>query len=420
MRVLFATLPGAGAFHPLVPLAQSLREYGHEVTFATSASYCSTVRSAGFPCFPAGYDWHLGKFGALKAHVEGLQADRKAPFSPLGDIFAAFLPPLMVPDLLVLAQSWQPDVVVRDPMEFASCVAADVLGIPHAACGPLFSFWDGAWHGLPGEVSKPNLCELRRSYGLSSDPELTMLYRFLYLAFLPPTFPDPVVAPPATVHFLRPICFNQSESYAQLTWLAHLPARPTVHASLGTIFHRTPGVYAAIIAGLREEDINLIVAVGRDQDPAAFGPQPANVYIERYIPHSLLLPHCDAFVTHAGFSSVMAGLEQGLPMVATPLAGDQPSNAQRCSTLGVARIIGPDERTPEAFRSAVREVLGNPRYRENAARLQQEIQLLPGPEYAVRLLERLVREGRPIISGSQSVKEGLSGVEGKHGSYRQA
>jgi UDP:flavonoid glycosyltransferase YjiC (YdhE family) len=404
MRMLFTTLPGAGPFHPLVPFARSLQERGHEVAFATSRSYCGTVQNAGFHCFPAGCDWHLGDRETLYAHVKGLQPDCKAPFSPLAHIFAGFLPSPMVPDLLTLAQSWQPDVVVRDPMEFAGCVVAEVLGIPHAACGLLFSFWDGAWHGPPGEIGKPNLCDLRRRYGLSSDPGLSMLYRYLYLAFLPPIFPDPAVKLPGTVHFLRPVCFNQSVSDAPPTWLAHLPERPTVHASLGTVFHRTPGVFAAIIAGLRLENINLVVAIGCDQDPAAYGQQPPNVYIERYIAHSLLLPRCDVFVTHAGFSSVMAGLEQGLPMVAVPLAGDQPSNAQRCSALGVARVIGPDTRTPEAFRAAVREVLRNPSYCNNAARLRQEIQLLPGPQYAVQLLEKLVQVGRPILNSSQSVK----------------
>ena len=38
-----------------------------------------------------------------------------------------------------------------------------------------------------------------------------------------------------------------------------------------------------------------------------------------------------------------------------------------------------------------------------AARLRQEIQLLPGPQHAVQLLERLVQVGRPIMS-TQSVK----------------
>jgi hypothetical protein len=54
-------------------------------------------------------------------------------------------------------------------------------------------------------------------------------------------------------------------------------------------------------------------------------------------------------------------------------------------------------------RAAVREVLSNPRYRENAARLQQEIQLLPGPEFAVQLLEKLARDGCPIMNCSQSM-----------------
>jgi UDP:flavonoid glycosyltransferase YjiC (YdhE family) len=57
MRVLFTTLPGAGPFHPLVPLAQALVQAGHEVAFATSPSYCTTIETLGFHCFAAGYDW---------------------------------------------------------------------------------------------------------------------------------------------------------------------------------------------------------------------------------------------------------------------------------------------------------------------------------------------------------------------------
>ena len=55
MRVLFTTLPGAGPFHPLVPLAQTLQAAGHEVAFACSRSYCPTVEATGLRCFPAGF-----------------------------------------------------------------------------------------------------------------------------------------------------------------------------------------------------------------------------------------------------------------------------------------------------------------------------------------------------------------------------
>jgi MGT family glycosyltransferase len=194
-----------------------------------------------------------------------------------------------------------------------------------------------------------------------------MLYRYLYLAFLPPAFVGPNLAIPPTVQFLRPISFNQSGDEGLPTWGAQLPERPTVHASLGTIFHWTPGVFRTILDGLRDEPINLILAVGRDQDPAQYGPQPPNVFIERYIPHTILLPYCDVVITHGGFSSIMACCNQGLPMVLIPLAGgDQRGNAHRCAALGLGRIIAPDQRTPESIREAVLEVLSNRCYRERA------------------------------------------------------
>jgi MGT family glycosyltransferase len=398
VRALFTTLPAAGAFHPLVPLAQALTTAGHEVAFATSQLYCSTVEATGYECFPAGHDWLISDREPLYASVRAMVGNQR--FSPLRDVYATFLPSRMIDDVLALTRSWQPDVIVREPMEFGGCVAAEVAGIPHVVCGPLFAFWLGAWHGASGEVDMPNLDDVRRRHGLAPDPELEMLHRYLNLAFLPPAFPDPSLELPSTVQFLRPVCFNQTGSERLPNWINRLSGkRPVVHASLGTVFHRTPGVFSAIIEGLREEAVDLILAVGRDQDPEAFGPLPPNIYVERYIPHTLLLPYCDIVITHGGFSSVMACFNAGIPMVVIPLAGgDQPGNAARCAAMGVARVVRADERTPEKIRDAVREVLRDSRYRENARQLQQEIHALPPPEHAVALLERLNRERAPICN----------------------
>lgn len=393
MRILFTTLPGAGPFHPLVPLAQALQTAGHQVAFACARSFCSTIEAAGFRCYPAGHDWLLSNREPLFTHVQQARGSLERPFSPLRDVFARYLPVHMVPDLLSLIRSWSPDVLVRDPLEFAGCIAAECLNVPHTACGPLFAFWQGAWHHRPGEVDKPELDELRHTYGLPPDPDLVMLHRYLYLAFLPPAFVGPDVHTPPTVQFLQPISFNSGGSESLPTRIAHVPVRPIVHASLGTIFHRTPGVFPAILEGLRDEPLILILAVGRDQDPAQFGPQPSNVFIERYIPHTELLPFCDVVITHGGFSSLMVCLNHGVPMVLIPLAGgDQRGNAERCVDLGVGRLIPPDQRAPKVIREAVREVLSDQRYREHVRLLQNEIQKLPGPEYAVTLLERLVAE----------------------------
>lgn len=242
-------------------------------------------------------------------------------------------------------------------------------------------------------ATKPELDGVRDAHGLPPDPELAMLHRYLTLACLPPAFLGPELTIPPTVHVLRPMSFDRPGGEELPAWVADLPPRPTVHASLDTIFHRTPGVFEAILAGLRDEPINLLLAVGRDQDPARFGLQPPHVRIERYLPHGLLLPRCDVVVTHGGYGSIMACREAGVPMVILPLAGgDQAGNAERCAALGVGRVVPADQRTPEVIRAAVREVLGDPSYHERAHRLRDQIRALPGPEHAVTLLEQLLED----------------------------
>jgi MGT family glycosyltransferase len=204
------------------------------------------------------------------------------------------------------------------------------------------------------------------------------------------------VAP--TMHFIRPVAYDHAGAARLPARIATLPDRPTVYATLGTATNRAPALIAAILAGLRGAGVNLVLTVGCNVDPEQFGPQPPHVRIARYIPQTLLLPHCDAVVTHGGFGTVMAALEHGLPLVVTPMAADQPANARRCAACGVGVVVGPEERTPEAIRAAVEKILGDASYRQNAARMQREIAALPGPAYAVELLEWLATEKRPLVS----------------------
>src|SRR4051812_3646868 len=193
MRILFTTLPGYGSIQPLVPMAQALQAAGHDVAFAASATFCRVVTEAGFRCLPAGVDWSLDDRDVVFARVRGTLGPESAPFSPVRDVFAGYMAPRMVPDLLAIARAWPFDLLVRDPLEFGGCVAAEVLGLPHTAYGPLFCFWDGAWHNAPGEVPKPELDGLRAAHGLPPDPTLAMLHRHLYLACLPPAFLGPAL-----------------------------------------------------------------------------------------------------------------------------------------------------------------------------------------------------------------------------------
>jgi UDP:flavonoid glycosyltransferase YjiC (YdhE family) len=118
MRVLFTTLPGYGSFQPLVPIARALIDAGHEVAVAASAAYCQVVARAGFRCVPAGFDVFLDDREAVFGHVRSILSPQTAPLSGVRDVFAGFLAPRMVPDVLTIAEAWPFDVLVRDPLEF--------------------------------------------------------------------------------------------------------------------------------------------------------------------------------------------------------------------------------------------------------------------------------------------------------------
>jgi UDP:flavonoid glycosyltransferase YjiC (YdhE family) len=388
MRVLFTNTQGYGHFHPLVPFARALVDAGHDVAFASASTFAAAVAHAGFRHFPAGLDRDIND---VYPELRTWRGPERVAF--MGREVAADLwPRHMVPDLLALAATRPPDLIVREEREYGGGLAAEALGLPHAAVG-VTAIGDRR----PRDRIAAPLDALRAAHGLAPDPGLAMLHRYLTLRPFPPSLQDPDLPVAPTTHFLRPLLGDRSGAEGLPAWVAALPERPVIYVGLGTVFNE-PAVFRACIAGLRDEAITLIVTVGRDQDPADYGPQPDNIHIERYIPLSLLLGRCDLVVTNGGSGTLTAALAHGLPVVVVPISADQPENAARCAALGLGTVIEPAELTPEAALQAVRAVLGDPAYRAAAERLREEIAALPGPEHAVALLERLASEHQPILS----------------------
>lgn len=393
MRILFTSLPLSGHVNPLVPLAAGLRDAGHEVAFATGPALCPTVAALGFPVHAVGVD-PVGdaQRDALFPEARGLTG-LALEFFIQEEVRFRVIARSRLPDLLALGAAWRPDLVVRENADWAGYVAAEALGVAHAMVQAGSFNPPRLWRH---EILVARLDGLRAAAGLPPDPDFAAPFRYLHLHLLPRCFHDPAVPLPPTAHFVRPATFDRTGDEALPDWVAALPERPTVYATLGTIFNKRADLFAAILAALGGEPINLIMTVGRDQDPAQFGPQSGNVRVARYIPQSLLLPRCDVAVLHGGLNSIRGALECGLPLVVLPIRADQPQNADRCAALGVGKVIPAETATPELLRAAVRGVLGDPAYRERAEWVRQEMLATPGPEHAVALLERLARDRIPI------------------------
>ncbi len=390
MRVLFTVQPFFGHFHSLVPLAQALKEHGHEVAFATSENFGPVVKRAGFDHFSCGRNC-AGSNDILTTLPEwpAIQAAVSHPGMQQIWGFIQGFGPQMADDLIALMQGWKPDVIIRDPLEFGSTIAAELFDIPYASI--LWALYISPRYGCAAPLNA-----LRQRYGLPEDPGLKSFDRYFVLNALPPSWGLGLGAPPPPVthRFCMPP-FDLSVQQELPDWVQNLPDCPTVYATLGTTFNQQPERFQALIDALSAEDFNTIITVGQSMDPTQFHPLPQHVKIERYIPQTLILPTCDAVIFHGGFNSLHSALWHGLPVVIIPLeAGDQMPTAQQCADLGIGVLVNGE---PEAIRSAVKAVLTDANYRLRAQQLQREMMELPPLSEAVRRLERLARTHDPQL-----------------------
>ncbi len=392
VRVLFSFVGGTGHFNPLIPIARAAEAAGHVVAVTGRPAMMPAVRAAGFTA--TAFATGEADTGTTPVRTELQAPDAEHEAQVVRRAFAGRLARARAPLIIDLCGVWRPDLLVCDEMDFGAIVAAERAGMPHATVIVI-----AAGSFVPAELVTEPVQALRSEHGLPPDPDLNMLSRYLVLSPVPPSYRDPRFPLPPTAHSLQPFGLNLDGGDLAPPWLAQIAETPTVYFTLGTVFNLESGdLLNRVVAALGEMPINLVVSVSNEIDPAELGPQPTNVRVERYIPQAVLFPHCDLVVSHGGSGTVIGALAHGLPMVLIPLGADQLVNAERCLALGVARVLDAMTITPETVREAVLSVLADAPFRQQAQRIKDEVAALPGPEYAVALLERLASEQRPILS----------------------
>jgi UDP:flavonoid glycosyltransferase YjiC (YdhE family) len=447
MRFLFTCQPGFGHVNPMLPLGKALQAAGHEVAIATAHSYKAVVESHGLRHIRAGLEWDESNLEGTLPEIRTIpRGDRTAWL--FEHVFMDRSPRQMIPDLLAAADMWSPDAFVISNYDLSGLLAAELLELPYATCNISFRW--------PRELIKlmcgPTLAKLREEFKLAPDPDCLAYGRYLDVCLMPDGWTlGRAMAQPAYAQVvarkllgsqrnmalkaallmfvlglddarqrrIRQRQPNPRELYVRPgggapmagppAWLAGLPDRPTVYVSLGTVFNaQYPEVFDNILAGLRDEPINLIMTLGANGDPARFGPQPPNVRIERYIPQSEILPFVDVCLNHGGYNTVIEPLLHGIPQIVLPLAADQPVLALLCLAHGAAPalpghvfdliaggpglpVINPSKLTPTMIRDVVRRALTAPQYRAGARALQAKLAALPGLDVAAERLVDLAR-----------------------------
>lgn len=390
MRILFTGCPAYGHVNPMLPLAREASRAGHDVAFATGAELVPELERRGFQTWRVSPSRAETDASVRAAHpnMAGLSGEERLQAAIQG-VFVEGAATRAV-ELIPRAQQWEPDIVVHEITELAGALAAAHTGARHIV------------HGL-GPVPSPELWRaffgpgFARLCGKWQIPALAEGIRSAtYLDIAPPSLRTGGESAWSRITPLRPVAGEPAEGEWLPEALATLPYPRTIHLTLGTIFYEAPGVLETAIAGLRELPLNLVVTTGPGTDPALFGPQPPNVLLEPYIPHTLLLPLCDLVVSHGGAGIMLGALAHGLPQLILPQGADQFLNAAACQAAGVALALVPDEFSVAAVAAAAERLITEPAFTLAAGRVQLEIDAMPTAASVVAdlLTDDMVPAGR--------------------------
>lgn len=373
MRILFVTGGSPATVFPLVPLATSARNAGHEVFVASIEETMPAIAGAGLPavCVSA---TPIRRFittdrsgGPVTEPTDPDEHMRYIGYG-FGRLAAACLPPL-----LELSRTWRPDVVVGGFLNFAAPLLAARLGVPYVRHS-----WDTGEPPVVDVAAEQELAPELADLGLTGIPAAD-----LWIDICPPSL-RPADAPPAQP--MRYVPANLQRPLEKWMYTRSGPRRVVVTAGTKVAPDNFYDYLCDLVGKLTRLDAELVVAAPSavaDDLSARLGVRVG------WLPLDVVARTCDLMVHHAGGGTALTAMACGVPQLLVPNMPKLVAPSRRLADYGAARMLLPGEDTPEALAEACEELLTTPRYRERAADLAREIAGLPTPAEVLGLIEKL-------------------------------
>ncbi|MBD2559524.1 MULTISPECIES: glycosyltransferase [Nostoc] len=411
-----------GHLNTMLPLGKELQKRGHRVTLfgildAKSKTLAAELefQAVGESEFPTGAIaesmTQLGKLSGIAAlqYTVNFLKDQAA---------------VMLRDAPSAVKQAGVEALLVDQVSPEGGSVAEFLGIPFiTVCSavvlnrepsvpPYFKTWgyNPAWwarlrnragYTLLSRTVKPItevINQYRQEWKLP--PQLTSNDRYSQLA--------QISQQPAQLEFPRenlPQCFHFTGPYHSQTGrelpdfpYEKLTGQPLIYASMGTLQNRLLGIFKSIAEACNDLDAQLVISLGGSATPESLGSLPGNPLVVSYAPQLELLQKAALTITHAGMNTTLESLNNGIPMVAIPIANDQPGVAARIVWAGAGELVPLARLTVPKLRNAVQKVLTEDSYKKNAVRLQEAIQRNGGVSRAIDIVEQAVSTGKPVVS----------------------
>jgi MGT family glycosyltransferase len=258
-----------------------------------------------------------------------------------------------------------------------------------------------AGYSLLNRVAKPIhevIAEYRREWKLPPHSYPNGSYsKLAQLSQQPAEFEFPRQHLPQVFHFTGPYHDTASREPVSFPY-EHLTDQPVIYASMGTLQNRLIGIFQDIASACEGLDAQLVISLGGSASPESLPELPGSPLVVGFAPQLELLKKATLTITHAGMNTTLESLSNGVPMVAIPIANDQPGVAARLAWSGAGEVVPLSRLSAPRLRSAIQRVLTEDSYKNNASRLQDAIARAGGVRRAADIIEQVISTGKPVLS----------------------
>jgi MGT family glycosyltransferase len=413
---LFTLMDAGGAVPPGLSVAGAMVRRGHDVRVMGDPVLRPEVEAIG----ARHVDWTTAPHRHERSKETDLVADWKAR-TPMGamamtrDGFLVGPAAEFARDVLDELRRRPADVVVSEMLAFGAMIGGQAAGVRVAAIvttvlplpvpgrppfgpgfmparGPLGRARDAAVTRFSNSMwnkGLPKLNATRAAHGL--DPlrhvfeQLADADRILVLTN--EAFDFPGGALPHNVRYVGPR-LDDPEWVEE--WTPPAGDQPLVLVGMSSTYQDHVGILQRAAAGLGRLPVRGLVTTGPTVAPQDID-APPNVTVVRSAPHTEVLRHARAVVTHAGHGTAIKALAEGVPVVAMPIGRDQPDVAARLVAAGAGLRLRPGASAAK-IATAVGRVLDEPAFTDAAGRIADAIRQELAEDQAVAELEAMVSD----------------------------
>jgi rhamnosyltransferase subunit B len=420
LRIVLTTFGSLGDLYPYLAIAKGLQHRGHRPLIATSERYRQPVEAQGVEFHPVRpdslpdfeKDWDF--FSLMMSQGRSLEYI----------VCYLILPHLRASYADLIAASTDADLLITHPLTFAGSLVAEKLGIPWlssilspssflSAYDLQNSLWTGNIPLSPWEKNQLAAMQdgiarhfqwqarywtapwrqLRAELGLAAShdslfgslhsPHLVLALFSKVLAAPQPDWPSHTQV--TGFPFYRPQ--NAPGLPRELKQFLE-EGEPPIAFTLGSSAVLVPGnFYLEAAIAIQKLGYRAVLLMGKDARKIPPELLPEGMIAVEYAPHSELFPHAAAIVHHGGVGTTAEALLAGRPMLIVPDDFDRPDNAARVVRLGVGRQVRRDRYSAAVLATELKQLLLDPVYEQQAARVGRLLQTEDGVATAVAAIE---------------------------------